>query len=118
MDKGFDAHESAHPAATGQINIVGGFEVQTDSVLADLRTKPCRRYRVTGIVLTPQFVDLIEVSGTDGEICFIAEIALRIQKVEDIVAAPLDGFQIGGSSGADRKLIAVPQQPLQAIQTP
>ena len=36
VDKGFDAHKAAHPAATGQIDVVGGFEVQTDSVLADL----------------------------------------------------------------------------------
>ena len=35
VDKGFDAHKAAHPAATGQIDVVGGFEVQTDSVLAD-----------------------------------------------------------------------------------
>ena len=36
MDKSFDAHKSAHPAATGQIDIVGRFKVQLDSVLADL----------------------------------------------------------------------------------
>ena len=36
VDKCFDAHESTHPAATGQINVVGGFEIQSDSVLADL----------------------------------------------------------------------------------
>ena len=36
VDKSFDAHKAAHPAATGQIDVVGGFEVQTDSVLADL----------------------------------------------------------------------------------
>ena len=85
MDKGFDAHESAHPAATGQIDVVGGFKIQPDSVLADLQTEPCRRYRVTGIVLTPQLVGLIKVSGTDGEICLIAEVALRIQKIKDML---------------------------------
>ena len=36
VDKGFDAHKAAHPAATGQINVVGWFEIQPDSVLADL----------------------------------------------------------------------------------
>ena len=36
VDKSFDAHESAYPAATGQINVVGWFEIQPDSVLADL----------------------------------------------------------------------------------
>ena len=36
VDKSFDAHKAAHPAATGQIDVVGGFKVQTDSVLADL----------------------------------------------------------------------------------
>ena len=36
VDKGFDTHESAYPAATVQINVVGWFEIQPDSVLADL----------------------------------------------------------------------------------
>lgn len=36
VDKGFDAHKAAHPAATGQINVVSRFEIQPDSVLADL----------------------------------------------------------------------------------
>ena len=36
VDKGFNAHKAAHPAATGQIDIVGRFKVQLDSVLADL----------------------------------------------------------------------------------
>ena len=36
VDKGFDTHESAYPAATGQINVVGWFEIQPDSILADL----------------------------------------------------------------------------------
>ena len=36
VDKGFNAHKAAHPAATGQINVVGWFEIQPDSILADL----------------------------------------------------------------------------------
>ena len=36
MDKSFDAHEAAYPSATGQIDIVSRFEIQPDSVLADL----------------------------------------------------------------------------------
>ena len=36
VDKGFDAHKAAHPAATGQINVVSRYEIQPDSVLADL----------------------------------------------------------------------------------
>ena len=36
VDKSFDAHESAYPSATGQIDVVGWFEIQPDSVLADL----------------------------------------------------------------------------------
>ena len=67
---------------------------------------------MTGIVLTPHLVEVIKVSGTDGEICLIAEVAFRIQKVEDIVAVPIDGFEVGGGSGADRELVAIPQQSL------
>ena len=36
VDKGFNAHKAAHPAATGQIDVVGRFEIQPDSILADL----------------------------------------------------------------------------------
>ena len=36
VDKSFDAHESAYPSATGQIDVVGWLEIQPDSVLADL----------------------------------------------------------------------------------
>ena len=36
VDKSFDAHKAAHPAATGQIDVVGRFEIQPDSILADL----------------------------------------------------------------------------------
>lgn len=73
---------------------------------------------MTGIILTPQLVDLVEIFGTDGEICLIAKVALRVQKIKDVVAVPFDGLQIGGSFGTDRELVAVPQQSLQAIQTP
>ena len=64
---------------------------------------------MTGIILTPQLVDLVEIFGTDGEICLIAKVALRVQKIKDVVAVPLDGLQIGGSFGTDRELVAVPQ---------
>lgn len=39
MDKGFDAQKSAHPAATGQIDVVGRLKVQTGGILVDLRTE-------------------------------------------------------------------------------
>ena len=34
VDKSFDAHESAYPSATGQIDVVGGFKVIAAVVLA------------------------------------------------------------------------------------
>ena len=34
VDKGFDAQKSAYPAATGQINVVGWFKVQTGGIFS------------------------------------------------------------------------------------
>ena len=34
MDKRLDAHESPHPAATGQVDVVGGFKVVAAVILA------------------------------------------------------------------------------------
>ena len=39
MDKRFDAHESTHPAATGQVDVVGGFKVIAAVILAKLRAE-------------------------------------------------------------------------------
>ena len=118
VDKRLDANETTHPAATGQVDVVGGFKVIAAVVLAQFCAKTDGRYAVTGVVLAPQFVDLVEILGTDGVVRFEAEIALGFHEVNDIVAAALDGVHVGGGSFADREAEIVLHQPVQPFQTP
>ena len=118
VDKRLDAYKTAHPAATGQVDVVGCFKVIAAVILAQFCTETDSRYAVVGVVLAPQFVDFIEIFGTDGVVRLEAEIALGFHEVDDVVAAALDGVHIGGGFGADRKRVIVPQQSLQAFQTP
>ena len=118
VDERLDAHETTHPAATGQVDVVGGFKVIAAVILAQFCTETDSRYAVTGIVLAPQFVDFIEILGTNGVVRLEAEIALGFHKVNDIVAAALDGVHVGGGFRADRETEVVLHQPVQSFQTP
>ena len=63
VDKRLDAHKAPHPAATGQIDVVGGFKVIAAVVLSQFCAETDRRYAVTGIVLAPLFIlSLIHIS--------------------------------------------------------
>ena len=118
VDKRFDAYKTPHPAATGQVDVVGGFKIVAAVILAQLCAETDRRYAVTGVVLAPQFVDFIEVLGADGVVRLEAEIALGFHEVDDIVAAALDGVHVGSSFGADREAEVILHQPVQPFQTP
>ena len=103
VDKRLDAHESTHPAATGQIDVVGGFKVIAAIILAQLCAETDRRYAVTGVVLTPLLINVVELLGADGVVRLEAEVALGLHEVDDIVAATLDGVHVGSGSFADRE---------------
>ena len=118
VDKRLNAHETTHPAATGQVDVVGGFKVVAAVILAQFCAETDRRYAVTGVIFAPQFVDFIEIFGTDGVVCLKAEAALGFHEVNDIVAAALDGVHVGGGSFADREAEIVLHQPVQPFQTP
>ena len=118
VDKRLDAYKTPHPAATGQVDVVGGFKVIAAVVLAQFCAETDGRYAVTGVVLAPQFVDFIEILGTDGVVRLEAEVALGLHKVDDIVAAAFDGIHVGGGSFADREAEIVLHQPVQPFQTP
>ena len=118
VDKRLDAHESPHPAATGQIDVVGGFKVIAAVVLSQFCAETDRRYAVAGVVLAPLLVNVVELLGADGVVRLEAEIALGLHEVDDIVAAALDGVHIGGGSFADREAEIVLHQPVQPFQTP
>ena len=111
MNERLDADKPAHPAAAWQINVVGSFQIVAEALLVQLGAEPVWRYRSAGIVVAPDLVDFIEASGADLGIGLKAEVALRFQKIQDIVAAAFDGVQIAGSTGADRELIVISQEP-------
>ena len=89
VDKRFDAYKTPHPAATGQVDVVGGFKVIAAVILAQFRAETDRRYAVAGVVLAPLLVNVVELLGTDGVVRLEAEIALGLHEVDDIVAAAL-----------------------------
>ena len=51
VDKRLDAHESTHPAATGQVDVVGGFKIIAAVILAQFGAETDSRYAVAGVVL-------------------------------------------------------------------
>ena len=118
MDKRLDAHKATHPAATGQVDVVGGFKVIATVILAQFGAETDRRYAVAGIVLAPLLVNVVELLGADGVVRLEAEVALGLHEVDDIVAAALDGVHVGGGSFADREAEIVLHQPVQPFQTP
>ena len=73
---------------------------------------------MTGVVLAPLLVNVVELLGTDGVVRLEAEIALGFHEVDDIVATALDGVHVGGGFGADREAEVILHQPMQPFQTP
>ena len=118
VDKRLNAHETTHPAATGQIDVVGCFKVVTAVILAQFGAETDCRYAVTGVVLAPLLINVVELLGADGVVRLEAEVALGLHEVDDIVAAALDGVHVGGGSFADREAEIVLHQPVQPFQTP
>ena len=78
MDKRLDAYKTPHPAATGQVDVVGGFKVIAAVILAQFRAETDRRYAVAGVVLAPLFINVIELLGADGVVRLEMEVALGV----------------------------------------
>ena len=66
MDRRLDAYKTAHPAATGQVDVVGGFKAVAAVIQAQLCAETDGRYAVTGVVLTPLLINVVELLGADG----------------------------------------------------
>ena len=81
VDKRLDADKTPHPAATGQIDVVGGFKVVTAVVLSQFCAETDRRYAVAGVVLAPLLINVVELLGADGAVCLKAEVALGFHEV-------------------------------------
>ena len=118
VDKRLNAHETTHHAATGQIDVVGGFKVIAAVILAQFRAETDGRYAVAGVVLAPLLINVVELLGTDGVVRLETEIALGLHEVDDVVAAAFDGVHVGSGSFADRETEIVMYQPGQSFQTP
>ena len=111
VDKRLDAYKTPHPAATGQVDVVGGFKVIAAVILAQFGAETDRRYAVAGVVLAPLLINVVELLGTDGVVRLEAEVALGFHEVDDIVAAAFDGVHVGGGLFADRETEVVLYQP-------
>ena len=118
VDKRFDAYKTPHPAATGQVDVVGGFKVIAAVVLSQFCAETDRRYAVAGVVLAPLFINVVELLGADGVVRLEAEVTLGFHEVDDVIAAALDGVHVGSGSFADREAEVVLPQPVQPFQTP
>ena len=66
VDKRLNAHETPHPAATGQVDVVGGFKVIAAVILAQLCAETDRRYAVASVIFAPLLINVVELLGTDG----------------------------------------------------
>ena len=66
MDRRLDAYKTAHPAATEQVDVVGGFKAVATVIQAQLCAETDGRYAVTGVVLAPLLINVVELLGADG----------------------------------------------------
>ncbi|WP_423742515.1 hypothetical protein ACKXF7_06875 [Faecalibacterium sp. 7] len=78
VDKRLDAYKTPHPAATGQVDVVGGFKVIAAVILAQFRAETDRRYRLKGI--SPLFRVLHQSIPKVGTLVFFAS-CLNIRKI-------------------------------------
>lgn len=97
---------------------VGGLHIVKPLILGKLGAEPVCRHELTHIVLAPQLVGFIECLGAGFTVRLEADVALRAQKLNDIVAAALDRFYILPGLSADGEPVIVGQQSVQPFQTP
>ena len=112
-----NAHKPAHPLAA-DMDIVGGLYIVKPLVLCKLRADPVGRHGLLRIVIAPSRVGFIDRLGAGFAVCPKADIALRLQKLDHIVAAALDRLHILSCLAGNAELIVVPDQPAQPLQTP
>ena len=92
----FNAHKTAHPLAT-DMDIVGGLYIVKALVLRQFRAETICRHGLLRIVLAPALIRLIQCLGAGFTVGLEADIALRLQKLDHIVAA-----EIGRASCRER----------------
>lgn len=92
-----DTDKSTHSLSSG-VDVVGGFHIVKTLVLCKLGTEPVCRHGFSHIVLAPQLVGFVQ--------SLEADISLRLQKLNDIVAAALDRFHVLNSCKSAKEVIA------------
>ena len=112
-----DAHKTTHPFAA-DVDIVGGFHVVKAVVLRKFGAEPVCRHGLLRIVLAPALIRLIQCLGAGFAVCLEADISLRLQKLDHIVAAALDRLHVLSGLARNAELIVVANQPVQPLQTP
>ena len=100
------------------MDIVGGLYIVKPLILCKLGADPVGRHGLLCVIVAPSCIGFIDRLGTGFAVCPKADIALRLQKLNHIVAAALDRLHIFFGLGADCELIVVPDQPVQPLQTP
>ena len=61
--------------------------------------------------LTPHPVNFVQILGADGTVCFQPDIALRFEKIKDVVVIPLDCLTVIPCTLALRELEVVGNKP-------
>ena len=112
-----DTDKSTHSLSSG-VDVVGGFHIVKTLVLCKLGTEPVCRHGFSHIVLAPQLVGFVQSLGACFAVSLEADISLRLQKLNDIVAAALDRFHVLNGLSADGELLIVCKQSVQSLQTP
>ena len=112
-----NAHKPPHPL-TADMDIVGGLHIVKLLILCKLGANPVGRHGLLCVIVAPSCIDFIDRLGTGFAVCPKADIALRLQKLDHIVAAALDRLHILSGFARNAELIVVPNQPVQTLQTP
>ena len=109
-----NAHKPAHPLAA-DMDIVGGLYIVKPLILCKLRADPVGRHGLLRVVVAPSCVGFINCLGAGLAVCPKAYIALRLQKLDHIVAAALDRLHIFSGFARNAELIVVPNQNLEKL---
>ena len=88
-----NAHKATHPLAA-DVDIVGGLHVVKPLILCKLRADAVGRHGFLCVIIAPSCVGFIDRLGAGFTVCPKADIALRLQKLDHIVAAALDRLHV------------------------
>ena len=111
-----DTHKATHPLAA-DVDIVGGLYVVKPLILCKLGADAVGRHGLLCVIVAPSCVGFINRLGAGFAVGLEADIALRLQKLNHIVAAALDRLHVLSCLAGNAELIIVPDQPVQPLQT-